>query len=439
MRFYDRQNELEQLHKQQDRTTQASRLTVITGIRRIGKTRLIREFCGQYSSLYFFVSRKSEELLCEEYGGYIQDALQLKPYGKVTKLIDLFRMLFDYGKNNSLIIVIDEFQELQQINASFFSEFQNLWDSRKDETHLHIIISGSVYSLMQKIFTDYRQPLFGRAGLLIHLKPFPIATIKEILVDSNAFSADNLLANYLLTGGVPRYLEIVQDAGATTKDELIDHIFADYSVFAEEGKNLLIEEFGRDYSTYFTILELIATGKSSRVEMESILKTSVGGYLERLESVYGLITQYRSFNAKKGSRSAKYKINDPFLGFWFAYFHRYRSAVEANNLHYVKERFIADYQQYAGYALERLYCEMFRQSGQYNMVGSYWESGFRNEIDLVAINDNDKVMILAEIMMNKRIIRQERLKSKALNLSKQYPDYRIEYRYLGMEDLLEYL
>ncbi|HPS40206.1 MAG TPA: ATP-binding protein [Candidatus Cloacimonadota bacterium] len=439
MRFYDRQIELSQLHRLQESTGTASRLTVITGRRRIGKTRLIREFCGRFESLYFFVSRKSEELLCEEYWGYINETLKLSAYGKITKLIDLFRLLFDYSVNKSLIVVIDEFQELQQVNPAFYSEFQHLWDSKKDDTHLHLIISGSAYSLMQKIFTDYRQPLFGRADLLINLKAFPITTLKEILEDSQAFSADNLLANYMLTGGVPRYLEIVQAAGAHTRENLIDHVFSEYSVFADEGKNLLIEEFGRDYSTYFTILELIATGKTSRMMIESILETSVGGYLERLENVHSLITQFRSFHSKKGSRSAKYKINDPFLSFWFAYFHRYRSAVEASNPGYVKERFKADYQQFAGQSLERLYREIFKQSGLYNLVGSYWESGFQNEIDLVAINEPKKLLILAEIKLNKKNIRKEELKAKSSQLCKLYPDFKIEYRYLGLEDLADYV
>ncbi|HRY84680.1 MAG TPA: DUF234 domain-containing protein, partial [Candidatus Cloacimonadota bacterium] len=256
---------------------------------------------------------------------------------------------------------------------------------------------------------------------------------------NHAYNADNLLANYLLTGGVPRYLELVQASGSMNRENLIEQVFSDYSIYADEGKNLLIEEFGRDYGTYFTILELIATGKTSRMEMESILETSVGGFLERLENVHGLITQFRSFHAKKGSRSAKYKINDPFLNFWFAYFHRFRSAVEAGNPNYVKERFIADYQQFAGQSLERLFSEIFKQSGLYNLVGSYWESGFQNEIDLVALNEHQKVIVLAEIKLNKKNIRKERLVAKSMRLRALYPDFRIEYRYLGPEDLGAYL
>jgi len=439
MRFYDRQTELDALQKVQKGTNTASRLTVLTGSRRIGKTRLIQHFCAKQKSLYFFVSRKSEELLCTEFMGLIQETIQLTPHGKISRLLDVLRLLFEYGKSNPLIVVIDEFQELLQVNPAFFSEFQHLWDTNKEHTHLHLIISGSVYSLMRKIFLDYEQPLFGRADLVMNLKAFPIKTMKEILEDNGAYSADNLLANYILTGGIPRYLEILQDYKCSTKETAINQVFSAYSVFADEGKNLLIEEFGRDYGVYFSILELIATGKSSRVEMESILENSIGGYLDRLENDYSLITQFRPFNAKPGARSVKYKLNDPFLAFWFAYFHRYRSAVETYNLDYVKQRFLQDYNQFAGYWLERLFTDIFRQCGLYSLVGSYWESGFQNEIDLVAINETQKLLILAEIKLNKKNIRKEQLVKKAAKLITQSPDYTIEYRYLSLEDLAEYL
>ncbi len=435
MRFYNRQSELSALQKVHEQVQTSSRLSVITGRRRMGKTRLIQQFCASCESLYFFISRKSEEILCEEFMGYIEEVLKVKSYGKIDRLIDIFRLLFDLGKKKSFIVVIDEFQELLQINPAFLSDFQNLWDSRKEESRLHIIVSGSVYSMMHKIFLDYKQPLYGRADLVMNLKAFPIATIQEILEEENVFSAENLLACYILSGGVPRYLEILRDNHALTHEKAIEHVFSAYSVFADEGKNLLIEDFGKDYGVYFSILELIATGKSSRMEIESILQTTIGGYLDRLENDYSLITQFRPFNAKKGSRSVKYKLNEAFLAFWFAFFHRYRSAVESSNTDYVKQRFLENYPQFAGYWLERLYADIFKQSGQYNLVGSYWESGFKNEIDLVAINDDEKRMVLAEIKMQKKNIRKERLVQKAEKLIRHYPDYQIEYRYLGLEDL----
>ncbi len=435
MRFYDRANELEALQKVHSQLPSASRLSVITGRRRIGKTRLIRQFCLDRDHLYFFVSRKSEEILCEEFMGYILERFPRLVAGRITRLIDLLRLLFTMAETRELTVVIDEFQELAQISPSFLAEFQNLWDSSKESSHLHLIVSGSVYSLMHRIFLDHGQPLYGRADLVINLKAFPIATLAEILTEDQAYSADNLLAAYILSGAIPRYLEILRDNHALARDQAVELIFSEYSVFAEEGKTLLIEEFGRDHVVYFSILELIAAGKTSRTKIESMLESGVGGHLARLEDDYSLITQYRPFNAKPGSRSVKYKLNEPFLAFWFAYFHRYRSAIESSNTAYLKQRFAEQYPQFAGYWLERLFADICLQSGNFNLVGSYWEKGFANEIDLVAINAADKQMVLAEVKLQKKNLRRERLVKKAAKIRAQFPDYLIEYRGLSLSDL----
>ncbi len=435
MRFYDREIELKALEKVHQRLETSSRLSVVTGRRRIGKTRLIRQFCAEHESLYFFVSRKNEEILCAEFMGYIKELFPGDSFGSYSSLIDVFRLLFDLSRVRPLIVVIDEFQELLQVNPHFYTELQNLWDSRKEESKLHLIVSGSIYSMMHRIFLDYGQPLYGRADILLKLKAFPIATLVEILKEEGAFSAENLLSAYILTGGIPRYVEILRDNGALQKEAAIDQVFSEYSIFAEEGKNLLIEEFGREYGVYFSILELIASGKSSRVEIESILQMSTGGYLERLENDYELISQFRPLGAKKGSRSVKYKLNESFLAFWFAFFHRYRSAIESSNIQYLKERYEEHYPQFAGYWLERLYSDIFMQSGKFNQVASYWETGFKNEIDLVALNDAEKRMVLAEIKMQKKNHRREELVRKSAKLKEMYWDYQLEYQYLSLQDL----
>lgn len=50
---------------------------------------------------------------------------------------------------------------------------------------MNLIVSGSIYSLMHQIFEDRKEPLFSRAGQMIHLKPFEVEVLKEILADHN--------------------------------------------------------------------------------------------------------------------------------------------------------------------------------------------------------------------------------------------------------------
>lgn len=117
----------------------------------------------------------------------------------------------------------------------------------------------------------------------------------------------------------------------------------------DEGKNGLIDEFGKDYGSYFSTLSLIASGKISRVEIESIMEMQVGGFLDRLENEYSLIKKVRPIFAKPNSRSVKYQINDNFLNFWFRFIYKYRSAVKIGSLDYLKEVVKRDYTTYSGY------------------------------------------------------------------------------------------
>lgn len=126
---------------------------------------------------------------------------------------------------------------------------------------MNLIVSGSIYSLMQKIFQNKKEPLFGRADNIIKLSAFDLTTLKEIMYDYNPnYANDDLLALYTFTGGVPKYVELFCDNTRLSINEMISFMVRENSPFTDEGKNLLIEEFGKNYATYFSILSAISGG-----------------------------------------------------------------------------------------------------------------------------------------------------------------------------------
>jgi len=65
------------------------------------------------------------------------------------------------GKERHINLVIDEFQEFYNINSSIYSEMQNIWDTYKNDSKVNLLLSGSIYSLMKKIFEKcQRAPLW---------------------------------------------------------------------------------------------------------------------------------------------------------------------------------------------------------------------------------------------------------------------------------------
>lgn len=86
---------------------------------------------------------------------------------------------------------------------------QDIWDRYKDTTFVNFVASGSVYTLMNQIFMDSREPLYGRCDSIIKLRPFSTSVLKEILYDHKPdYNHEDLLALYTFTGGVPKYIDL---------------------------------------------------------------------------------------------------------------------------------------------------------------------------------------------------------------------------------------
>ena len=220
-------------------------------------------------------------------------------------------------------MIVDEFQEFFSINSAVYSELQGIWDRNRATCRLNVIFIGSVHSLMHRIFQDEKEPLFGRSDRIMYLKPFSLRSIYSVTSDYGYQDTQTLFDIYSITGGLPKYLELLAENDAITRDRMFDFIFRQFSPFLNEGKSLLIEEFGRDYGIYFSILELIASGKTARSEIESVLEIHTGAYLAKLEGEYALIDRHKPITAKPGGRLQKYYIRDNFLNFWF----RFKSTV----------------------------------------------------------------------------------------------------------------
>lgn len=436
MKFYNREQELNTLNKIFTQCKESyGKITVLTGRRRIGKTLLAKKYAENKDHLYLFTSKKAEQLLCDEFISEYENFTNEKFIGSIKTFTDLFELLLKQGIKKEFVLIIDEFQEFRNINKSTFSEIQKLWDKYKFETHIHIIFIGSIYSLMTDIFQNEKEPLYGRADKIMYIKPFKPSVIKEILHDNNSFNNENLFYNYLITGGVPRYQEILIQNKCFTKEEVLDQILEKDSFFIEEGRTLLIQEFGKEYGIYFSILELIATGRTSRTEMENVLDKSIGGYLERLENEYDIVIKVKPIGAKKDSRNQKYTIKDNFIKFWFRFIYKNMTIIQSERFDYIKQLIDRDLSTYAGPILEKLFIDIMNESPKYGLIGTYWEKGNKNEIDIVAIDDIVKEIYFAEIKINKDKIKMNKLKEKTEQLLKRYPDYKVTYEGLSIMDI----
>ena len=437
MKFYDRTKELEALRKIEQLSATSAQMTVMTGRRRIGKTTLIKTAFTKIPFVYFFVGKKSETLLCAELAEIIRETLG-EDLGDFSSFPRLLGAILSIAKRRNFTLVFDEFQNIAYTRPSIFSDIQDVWDSNKGESHINLVICGSLYSKMKQIFEDKEEPLYGRATARFKIRPFDIATLKTILADHNpGYTAEDLLCLYMVTGGVAKYVEQLMTRGAVTKDGIIRDVFSLGSYFLGEGQEMLRDEFGKDYGNYFSILSALSSGETSRGDVKSYTGLEAGGYLDRLEKDYDIVSRRRPYLAGENTKNVEYVIADNFLNFWFRFIYRYRSAVEVGNLEWLQQKVLADYESYSGPILERFFRQVYAETGLYNTVTNYWrKKDGKDEIDLIAVNDTEKSIVIGEIKRNPEKIDLHVLEKKAASIVAHHKKWSVSYIGLSMKDML---
>lgn len=439
MRFFDRTEEIASLREIRRMAGENAQFTVVTGRRRIGKTSLVRKAYEDEPFLYFFVARKAEGDLCEDYRVEIENKLGIPTMGRAERFADVFEYLMKLSAERPVTLFIDEFQEFFRVNKSVYSDMQRIWDIYSPQARINLIVCGSIYSMMTKIFKDKKEPLYNRQSRFMSVRPFTPTVLKEILAEYRpGYTAEDLLALYAFTGGVAKYVQLLVDAGATTRERMLDHIVSADSIFLGEGKAVLIEEFGKDYGVYFSILSAIARGKTSRSEIENVVGRQIGGYLTKLETEYGVISKRQPLFERSSAKNVRYTIEDNFFTFWFRFIYKYSYMLEIENYGSVRTIINRDYETFSGLVLERWFKRVLMERQAYTRLGGWWDRKGENEIDLVAENELDDEAVFFEVKRKAENIDLGVLEAKAaafLRATGEFKGYRIGYKGLSMADM----
>ena len=414
MKFFGRAKETAELLRIRELSHEYARFTVITGRRRVGKTELIKRVLNDGKDLfvYLLITRQAERTLCEGLQKDVE-AAGLPILGQAQKFIDIVRVIARAAETRAVTLVIDEFQEFDRINPTVFSEMQGLWDDCQHIAKLNLIVCGSVNRLMNKIFFHKAEPLYGRNTGHLKIAPFGTALLKEILLsEAGKVVPEDLWTLWTITGGVARYVQLLMDDHAYTRKAMVQSVFAASSSFIDEGKIILAEEFGAEYSTFFSILSEIAAGKNLFGQLVNAVGPDVGTYLSRLESDYGIISRIVPIFDKERSRNAHYTIEDCFLRFWFRFVFKYRSWIELGRTAALEELVLRDFSAFAGFSLERYFRQKLAEESSYTRIAGWWDRKGENELDLVCEDELKGKIDVFEVKADKSRIDLVRVKAK---------------------------
>ena len=439
MRFYDREAEIALLREIREKSRVNARFTVVTGRRRVGKTQLIKRALEDEAYLYLYVSRKAEKDLCAGFQEEIGRVLNLPVVGTAQHFEELFRIVAEESKRRPVTLVIDEFQEFFRVNESVFSSMADIWDDAQKKSKLNLVVCGSVNRLMNRIFKDRSEPLYGRNTGLLHVHPFKVSVLKNILAEhSPRCTNDDLLSLWTMTGGVARYVEQLMDDGAFTRKKMLDSIFRLDSSYLDEGVSILVQEFGKEYGTYFSILSAIASGYTEHSQIKNEVGTDVGTHLAKLENEYGLVRRRLPIFAASSSKRSVYEIDDCFFRYWFRFVWNNLYLKELQRFDVMRDLAARDYEVFSGRALEQYFRWKFIEEKKYTRMDSWWDRKGENEIDLVCDDEVAGRLDFFEVKRDSKRIDLDSLQKKSMAFFAKNPQMvqrKVSFGGLSIQDM----
>ncbi len=439
--FVDRKEEMGLLQREYEKV--GSSFIVVYGRRRIGKTRLIKEFLKSRRSIYFLATRENEYQQRKSFQDVVYRVVKspiLKPEN-VLNWEDIFRVAVS-SFPEKIVIVIDEFQNLVLSNPSFPSILQKIWDEILNEGNVMLILCGSVMSMMYETALSYSSPLYGRRTGQIKLGPIPFKYYMEFF--ERDVDEITLLSYYAVTGGVPKYIELVD----LSKDvyEMIEENILDKNSFLFEEPFFLLERDLKESGSYFSILKTISFGnrKLSAISAKSGIRQQSLSYYLKVLSDMDIVKREVPVTERNPEKSKKglYFIKDYFLDFWFKFVYPNLSFLEIGEINYVISIIKKEFEEkHVSFVYEDLCREKTRDLSaeglfpvRFEKIGRWWNGS--DEIDIVGVAGG-KPVLFGECKFTKKPVEPDvyyKLREKSSRLNENEERFFVIFSRSGFEE-----
>ncbi|MGW0838234.1 ATP-binding protein [Streptomyces prunicolor] len=400
MEFKGRAADLDLLARQLDLVIDGTgstrgRAVIMTGRRRVGKSRLVQEFCDRSGLAYtVFQATRGRQPTAERAdftatlahsplrGAELVAGLQAADWNQALRSLAI--ALPDDAPS---IAVIDEVPWLVEQDGEFEGALQTVWDRQLSAKPVLLVLVGSDISVMEAL-QSHGRPFFGRAAKMT-VRPLHLADVRAMTGLDAADAVDALL----ITGGFP---EIVQSwrPGMSRLDFLREAAGNPLSPLLAAGELSLLGEFP-EASHSRAVLEAVGSGERTF----SAIAAQAGGAgalpSGTLSPLLNTLLTKRVLAAdlplstKADTKNKRYRIADPYLRFWLAFLQRGIPLIERGRGDLALERIERSWTSWRGRAIEPVVRESLLRMlpdaawPETEAVGGWWNRQNNPEIDLV--------------------------------------------------------
>ena len=374
-------------------------LGVVYGRRRAGKSRLIQHCLSKTPSVLYVGDDREPALQRASLAREI--ALHIPGFDQVAypEWEAIFARWWGEAKAGS-VLALDEFPSLVSGSREIPSIIQKYVDRHSDKA-VHLLLAGSSQRMMQGLVLDHNAPLYGRAGEIFKISPLSVHWLAKAL----KLEPVSAIESYAVWGGIPRYWELAADC-ADRNEALRTHVLSPMGVLHDEPVRLLLDDM-RETVQASSILSLVGQGCHRMSEIAGRLgkpATSLSRPVQRLTQL-DLIRRETPFGAS--ARTAKrsvYRIDDPFLRYWFRFVEPNRSRLHVQKSDTVLKDIETRFPSHVGEAWEdlaRISVSRLRLHGEsWGPAQRWWGTGIDRspmEIDLVCESTSTDALLIGEV------------------------------------------
>ena len=301
------------------------RAVIVTGRRRVGKSRLTQEFVDRLDAPGLVFQATRGRAPAAERADFVAAVAQSSLPQR-----DLVAGMTPSDWNQALrllaaalpadtpsVAVIDEVPWLMGGDGEFEGALQTVWDRQLSAKPVLLLLVGSDQSVMDSL-QSHERALFGRASVMV-VEPLPVSDV----ADATGLPAAEAIDAWLVTGGFP---EVVASwrPGASLHDFLGESLANPLSPLLVGGELSLLSEFPSP-GLARAVLEAVGSGERTFAAIanaagrdEAARSGSLGPVLRMLEQKRALSSEW-PLSTKSDTRNRRYRVADPYLRFWLAF------------------------------------------------------------------------------------------------------------------------
>lgn len=335
MKFIGRTKELESLNLLLKK--KSASLVVIRGRRRVGKSRLIKEFVSDKSSWIFSglppVPGITKQRQLDDFSAQLFKSFGAKMHA--SDWVEHFTFLGKLSKDKKIIIVLDEISWMGSEDPDFLGKLKTAWDLHFSENpHLIMIICGSVSSWIEENILQ-TTGFVGRISLDLVLRELSLSESSEFWEGKkNKVSAYEKFKLLSVTGGIPKYLEEIIPSHSS-EDNIQRLCFQPDGILFREFDQIFSDLFSKKTATYGNLIKALDYSSLSLEEISKRLAIEKSGYLSKCLdnlALAGFIQEDCTWNlsTKKESRLKKFRLKDNYIRFYLRYIEPNKHRISKN-------------------------------------------------------------------------------------------------------------